>query len=155
MSNKQVIAIFITGVGLLLAAFWAGLFTVKQDLPASVSSSSATPQNAGAPANQSNRQSAGGAAASGNGSLTTNPPGGSDDGRYIVLIGTFGTREQAKQLVDEMKRDYTSTFVKDPSGDDSLFHAAIGPYSRQDAEKVAGELSNKRRGITVKPWTPN
>ena len=39
MSNKQVVAIFIIGIALLLAAFWAGLVIVKQDAPASANQS--------------------------------------------------------------------------------------------------------------------
>ena len=154
MSNKQVIAIFVIGVGLLLAAFWAGLFIVKQDLPPGASSAAATAPNANAANGQAAKQPAAPAPMAGAGALSTNPAA-NDDTRFVVLIGTFGTQEQAKQLVAEMRRDYPSTFVKMPSGEDTLYHAAIGPYNKQDAEKVAGELSNKRRGIMIKPWTPN
>jgi hypothetical protein len=42
MSNKQVIAIFIIGVGLLLGAFWAGLYVVKQNADAEQQSGSGT-----------------------------------------------------------------------------------------------------------------
>ena len=42
MSNKQVIAIFIIGVGLLLGAFWAGLYVVKQDTDANTNQALST-----------------------------------------------------------------------------------------------------------------
>ena len=148
MSNKQVAAIFIIGIALLLAAFWAGLAIVKQDTPASANQTIAAAPN----------QNAAGTQASG--SLTARPapaaaPAADDNARYVVVLGTFGTREQAEQLKTEMRPTYTSTHVEPPSGDNTLFRVVIGPYPKRDAEQVAADLSNKRRGIMIMPYTQN
>ncbi|HKQ08210.1 MAG TPA: SPOR domain-containing protein [Blastocatellia bacterium] len=150
MSNKQVVAIFIIGIVLLLAAFWAGLAIVKQDAPASANQTSAT-ANQNAAAGQANKQVA-------SAGLTTRPatqPAGDDNTQYVVLIGTFGTLEQAKQLESDMRRDYIATHVQMPSGGDTLYRVVIGPYKKRDAEQVAADLSNKRKGIMIQPWTQN
>jgi cell division septation protein DedD len=150
MSNKQVAAIFIIGIGLLLAAFWAGLFIVKQDAPASANQSSAAPNQ-----NAANGQMGKAAA---NANLTTrsaNQPTPAENAQYVVLIGTFGTLEQAKQLEADMRRDYIATHVQMPSGDNTLYRVVIGPYPKRDAEQVAADLSNKRKGIMIQPWTQN
>jgi len=149
MSNRQVVAIFIIGIVLLLAAFWAGLAIVKQDAPVSANQSSAANQNAAA--NTSNKPAAGGGS-------TTRPasqPPGDENAQYVVLIGTFGTLEQAKQLESDMRRDYIATHVQMPSGGDTLFRVVIGPYKKRDAEQVASDLSNKRKGIMIQPWAQN
>jgi cell division septation protein DedD len=149
MSNKQVAAIFIIGIALLLAAFWAGLLIVKQDAPASANQSPSAAPNQNA-ASQANKLAA-------NANLVTRPPGAGTDenAQYVVLIGTFGTLEQAKQLETDMRRDYIATHVQLPSGGDTLYRVVIGPYKKRDAEQVAADLSNKRKGIMIQPWTQN
>src|SRR5258708_4872186 len=110
MSNKQVVAIFVIGIALLFAAFWIGLFIVKPDLPASANSNATVAANQNAKGSTvkaaPNTPTSGSAATAGVSGFTTAPPAASDDTRYVVLIGTFGTLEQAKQLVTEMRRDY-------------------------------------------------
>lgn len=145
MSNKQVIAIFIIGVGLLLGAFWAGLYVVKQ--------------NTGANTNKS-PSSEGGAqpAAAGQQSTNTNTAGEAADNnsQYVVYIASFGTLEKAKQLeADLQKLNYRSAFVQMPSGQESLYRVNIGPYDRADAQKVVMMLSNDRKGLMIMPWKPN
>lgn len=150
MTNKQVVAIFIIGIALLLAAFWAGLLIVKQDAPASANQSSSAAPNQNA-AGQANKPAA-------NANLVTRPPNSAatdENAQYVVLIGTFGTLEQAKQLEAEMRRDYIATHVQLPSGGDTLYRVVIGPYKKRDAEQVAADLSNKRKGIMIQPWTQN
>lgn len=149
MSNKQVAAIFIIGIALLLAAFWAGLVIIKQDGPASANQTASAAPNAAS--NQANKPPA-------NANLTTRPantPTTDDDTRYVVVLGSFGTAEQADQLKTEMRRDYPSTHVEPPSGDNTLYRVVIGYYNRRDAEMIAAELSNKRRGIMIQPRTQN
>ncbi|HJQ27646.1 MAG TPA: SPOR domain-containing protein [Blastocatellia bacterium] len=148
MSNRQVVAIFIIGIVLLLAAFWAGLAIVKQDAPVSANHSSAANQNAAGGA-------AGKPAASGPTTRPASQPSGEENAQYVVLIGTFGTLEQAKQLESDMRRDYIATHVQMPSGGDTLYRVVIGPYKKRDAEQVASDLSNKRKGIMIQPWTQN
>ena len=144
MSNKQVVAIFILGIALLLAAFWAGLVIVKQDAPVSA--------NHSAPA--ANAQAANKPAVNAN--LTTQPASAAnEEARYMVLIGKYGTLDQAKQIHAEIRRDYLAAFVQMPSGDNTLYTVAIGPYSKKEADQVAADLSNKRRGIMIQPYTQN
>jgi hypothetical protein len=42
-----------------------------------------------------------------------------------------------------------------PGGQDGLYRVNIGPYDKRDADKVAAELSNERKGIMILPWTQN
>ncbi|HKP11058.1 MAG TPA: SPOR domain-containing protein [Blastocatellia bacterium] len=151
MSNKQVVAIFIIGMALLLAAFWAGLFIVKQDVPASANQSAGTvPSQNAVPAQPSKPVT--------NANLTTpaGQPAANENAQYIVLVGTFGTLEQAKQLESDMRRDYIAAHVQMPSGgDNTLYRVVIGPYKKHDAEQVAADLSNKRKGIMIQPWAQN
>jgi len=150
MSNKQVVAIFIIGIALLLAAFWAGLFIVKQDAPVSANLSASAAPNQNAATAQTTRPAA-------NTNLTTAAaqPAAGDNAQYVVLVGTFGTLEQAKQLEADMRLDYIATHVQMPSGDNTLYTVAIGPYSKKEADQVAADLSNKRRGIMIQPYTQN
>jgi cell division septation protein DedD len=149
MSNKQVVAIFILGIALLLAAFWAGLVIVKQDAPVSANQS----PNAAPAANAANAQAAKPMV---NANLTTQPPSAtSEDARFMVVIGKYGTLDQAKQVQTEIRRDYLAAFVQPPSGENTLYTVAIGPYSRKEADQVARDLSNKRRGIMIQPYTQN
>ena len=111
MTNKQVVAIFIIGIALLLVAFWAGLFIVKQDAPASASQSSNAAPNQNAAGGQVGKAAA-------NSNLTTrsaNSPATDENAQYVVLIGTFGTIEQAKQLESDLRRDYIATHVQMPA----------------------------------------
>ena len=101
MSNKQVIAIFIIGVGLLLGAFWAGLYVVKQDSGANA--------NQSRPANQNSHNRQLGQSdprqqpASAN--TTPQPPPRSSDARYIVQVGSsFGTVEKANELTAQLRK---------------------------------------------------
>lgn len=150
MSNKQVVAIFIIGIALLLAAFWAGLFIVKQDAPVSANQSASAMPNQNATPIQSTKPVA-------NTNLTTPAaqPAASENAQYVVLVGTFGTLEQAKQLESDMRREYIATHVQMPSGGDTLYRVVIGPYKKHDAEQVASDLSNKRKGIMIQPWSQN
>ncbi len=143
MSNKQVIAIFIIGVALLLAAFWAGLHVVKQD--------SAANTNQNAPSNQKPT----GKSASNANSQTQQE---SSEARYVVQVGaSFGTIEKANELTAQLRRKYPSAHTLNPTGSDTLYRVRIGPYnSRQDAEQVANELATQGfKGVMIFPWKEN
>jgi cell division septation protein DedD len=131
MSNKQVTAIFVIGVALLLGAFWAGLKVVKQDSDADTNQASAPARNA-------------------QGSASPAQPG-SAEARYIVRVAAFGTVEQANQLAQELRRKYISAHTQAPSGEDTLFRVNIGPYNRrEDAQQVANELAGEgRKGVMI------
>jgi cell division septation protein DedD len=153
MSNKQVIAIFIIGVGLLLGAFWAGLYVVKQD------SSGAANQNRAANQNSRNPGSANQNSADPSSPNTTpQPPQGSSDARYIVQVGSsFGTVEKANELTSQLRHKYPSAHTQNPTGTDTLYRVRIGPYnSREDAQQVANELASQGfKGVMIFPWSGN
>lgn len=142
MSNKQVIAIFIIGVVLLLGAFWAGLHVVKQD--------AATNTNQNAPPNQK------GAGKTANANAQPQPE--SSEARYVVQVGvSFGTAEKANELAAQLRKKYLATYTQNPTGSDTLYRVRIGPYnSRQDAEQVANELASQGfKGVMIFPWKEN
>jgi hypothetical protein len=124
MSNKQVIAIFIIGVGLLLGAFWAGLYVVKQDTAANAN------QNRAANQNSQNQNSQSKSAAS---SLTTQPPQTSSDTRYVVQVGgSFGTAEKANEFMNDLRRKYQSAHIQGPTRANEIL-CTEGRPQRRDA----------------------
>ena len=147
MSNKQVIAIFMLGVALLLGAFWAGLYVVKQD--------AATPASQDAAANQNAQGGQAGKQVSANASAQPREQSPGDSARYVVFVAAYGTLDKAKQLESELRKKYLAAHVQMPGGQDGLYRVNIGPYDKRDADKVAGELSNERKGIMILPWTQN
>jgi cell division septation protein DedD len=145
MSNKQVIAIFIIGVGLLLGAFWAGLYVVKQDTPANTNQSGSTAH--GAQAVAPGKQTPTNANTTGQANETGS--------QFVVYIASFGTLEKAKQLEGDLQKlNYRSAFVQTPSGQETLYRVNIGPYDKSDAEKVVNMLARERKGLMVLPWKP-
>ena len=153
MSNKQVIAIFIIGVGLLLGVFWAGLYVVKQDPSSTTNQNRAGNQNS-RNASSANQNSASQAVANTN----TQPPQGSSDARYIVQVGSsFGTVEKANELTSQIRHKYPSAHTQNPTGADTLYRVRIGPYnSREDAQQVANELASQGfKGVMIFPWSGN
>ncbi len=141
MSNKHVIAVFVVGIGLLLAAFWAGLYVVKQG-----NAASNAPAVEPAQPKKQQQPSAG----------APDPAPGAES-RYVVFVAAFGTVEPAKKLETELRqRNYLAAHVRMPSGQDTLYRVNIGPYDRRDADKVATELSTEgRKGIMILPWSEN
>ena len=149
MSNKQVIAIFIIGVGLLLGAFWAGLSVIKQD-PASDAA------NQNSQSSSTGNQTAAGKSASAN--INAQPQPASSDARYIVQVGSsFGTAEKANELSTQLRRKYASARTQNPTPPDTLFRVRIGPYNtREDAQVVANELASQGfKGVMIMPWSGN
>ena len=153
MSNKQVIAIFIIGVGLLLGAFWAGLYVVKQDSSPTANQNRAANQNARNPGS-ANQNSADHSSPN----TTPQPPQGSSDARYIVQVGSsFGTVEKANELTSQLRHKYPSAHTQNPTGTDTLYRVRIGPYnSREDAQQVVNELASQGfKGVMIFPWSGN
>jgi cell division protein FtsN len=151
MSNKQVIAIFIIGVVLLLGAFWAGLYVVKQDTGANANQNRASNQNS-----QNQNPQAGGKP--GSNAANAQPQQASSETRYIVQVGaSFGTAEKANELTAQLRKKYPSAHTQNPAGSDTLYRVRIGPYnSREDAQQVANELSSQGfKGVMIFPWTGN
>jgi len=154
MSNKQVIAIFLTGVCLLLAAFWAGLsiarHATREPAGAGVGAKNGTPS----PGPGSNAADQKGAPRSPAAAEKDDDP----NARFIVHVATFGTAEQADQLTRELRRKYLSADTQQPGqGGDTLYRVNIGPYkNRADADRVARELQAEgRKGIMVLPQAAN
>jgi cell division septation protein DedD len=143
MSNKQVIAIVMSAIALLLGAFWAGLYVVKQD--------AATGQ--GVAANQNAQGEQAGKQASSNASAQPREQAASASNKYVVRVATFGTLDKAKELETELKqKSYLATYVQMPDNQNQLYRVNIGPYDKADADKVAAQLSNERRGIMILPY---
>ncbi len=154
MSNKQVIALFIIGVGLLLGAFWAGLYVVKEDTGANANNTRAANQNS--PNSSSGNQSSASKPASANANTPSQPA--SSDARYIVQVGaSFGTAEKANELSAQLRKKYASARTQNPTPPDTLFRVRIGPYnSREDAQQVANELASQGfKGVMILPWSGN
>jgi cell division septation protein DedD len=145
MSNKQVIAIFMLGVALLLGAFWAGLYVVKQD--------TAAPANQGVAANDNAQSGQAARQSSANANAQARDQSAGDNTRYVVFVAAFGTLDKAKQLESELRKKYLAARVQ--VSQDGLYRVNIGPYDKRDANQVAGELSNERKGIMILPWTPD
>jgi cell division protein FtsN len=154
MSNKQVIAVFIIGIGLLLGAFWAGLHVVRQDTTAKVNQNQVANQNsqgnsAGTPTPASKPATA---------NANTQQQQAPGDARYIVQVGSsFGTADKANELTTQLSKKYPSAHTQNPTGSDTLYRVRIGPYnSREDAQLVANELSSQGfKGVMIFPWTGN
>lgn len=147
------IAIFIIGVGLLLGAFWAGLYVVKQDSTANTNDSRPTNQNS-----QSAVSTSPSTARPAPAITNSQPQQSSPDARYIVQVGaSFGTVEKANELTTQLRHKYPSAHTQNPSGTDTLFRVRIGPYnSRDDAQQVANELASQGfKGVMIVPWTGN
>ena len=133
MSNKSVVAIFIIGVSLLLAAFWAGLKVTRE--PAAVTQVDA--KTIGPPT-----------AADGASAETVTSGSG-----YVVLVGTFGSAEKADQLTAELRRkSYKSAYTQAPvRADETLYRVFIGPYEKAEADRVANELTTEgRKGVMIR-----
>src|SRR5262244_2631737 len=153
MSNKQVIALFIIGVGLLLGAFWAGLYVVKQDTTTNTNQNAATNQNS-----QNSSLGSQGSTKAASASAATQPQQPSTDTRFIVQVGgSFGTIEKANELTTQLKKTYPSAHTQNPVAPDTLFRVRIGPYNkREDAQLVANELSSQGfKGVMISPFTGN
>jgi cell division septation protein DedD len=154
MSNKQVIAIFIIGVGLLLGAFWAGLYVVKQDTTANANNNSIANQNSQGVGSVSQTSPPRPPTANAN----AQPQQASSDARYIVQVGaSFGTAEKANELTIQLRKKYPSAHTQNPTGADTLYRVRIGPYnSREDAQQVVNELTSQGfKGVMTFPWTGN
>jgi cell division septation protein DedD len=154
MSNKQVIAIFIIGIGLLLGAFWAGLYVVKQNATANANSDRAANQNSqGA---SSGTQTSASKPASANANTQSQQP--SSDARYIVQVGaSFGTADKANELMTQLRHKYPSAHTQGPTTSDPLYRVRIGPYNtREDAQQVATELAGQGfKGVMISPFKQN
>lgn len=145
ISNKQVMAVFVLGIALLLAAFWAGLNVVKQDTIPTLSQSDKGEERA-QPAGKNLRQEP--------------APSHTDDqaergsAGYVLQVAGFGTQEKASQMVSDLRRKYKSAHTQSPSGDDTIYRVLIGPYAtRQEADQIANELvSQGTKGIMIIPW---
>lgn len=155
MSNRQVIAIFIIGVGLLLGAFWAGLYVVKQDTTGNATQSHQANQNSQNSSSSGNQTTA---AKPPSANANTQPQQPSSDARYIVQVGaSFGTAEKANELTAQLRKKYPSAHTQNPTGTDTLYRVRIGPYSsREDAQLVVNELSSQGfKGVMTFPWNQN
>jgi cell division septation protein DedD len=121
MSNRQAAAIYVAGVVVLLVAFAAGL---------SIARKSGKQDPVAAPRQTEARQS------------VAKPA--SEELQYEVIVAAVGTLQRARQIEAELKdKKYHSAHIKMPTGEYTLFRVFIGPYTRQEADSVAAELSRE------------
>ena len=145
VNNKQVLAVFVLGVALLLAAFWAGLNVVKQDSIAPNRSGNGVENGSAKP---SYRVTAGGERTAGQPAV--------DDLPYLVRVASFGTAERANQLTNELRKKYQSAYTRDPDDESPLYRVNIGPYdSRREATLIADELTAQGFRCEILPWKQN
>jgi cell division septation protein DedD len=147
MSNKQVVALFVIGIALLLGAFWAGLFVIKQDAAPNANATVTGGQNG-----QAAKQ------APANANSQAGDQQASADTSYVVRVGgSFGTETEANRYMMEIRRKYPSAYIQGPSSKDPLYRVHIGPYkTREDANLVANELSSQGlKGVMIYPWPQN
>lgn len=151
MSNKNVLAVFVIGLALLLAAFWAGLYLVgQQRQPATGKPSS----NAAAPAAVSAAEPMTAPPVPD----TPKPPEVSPDTRFIVQVSAYGTAEKANELVSRLKKQkYIAAYTQGPTSSDPLYRVCIGSFTvREDAQQIVNELSGEGyKGIMIVPTKPN
>ncbi len=142
MSNKQVIALFIGCIAVLLAGFGAGLYVIKQGTTVNASQSQAA-ETAGRPEQAAARPVA--------------QEQAGPNSRFFVLVGDpFGTQDAASELVRRLReKKYLSAHTH--RDEVSQLRVRIGPYNtRDDAEQVASELSNEgHKRIMVRVGTQN
>ena len=140
MSNKTVVGLFIAGILILLVVFWAGL-TVTKD-----SNTQSSAQENGSVKSPSPKPAAARSTPTESRPLDSNT-------RYVVRVASFGTGQEANQLMQDLRTKYLSAYTQDPErgGKDTLYHVNIGPYdSRDAAEQVAQELAGDgRKGVTI------
>jgi cell division septation protein DedD len=150
MSNKNVLAVFIVGLALLLAAFWSGLYLLgndsrpRQDNAGHTSAEPAPTQAVSTPASTSQAQEQ---------TETISP-----DTRYIVQVSAYGTAEKANELVGRLKKQkYLAAYTQSPTETDPLYRVCIGSFTvREQAEQVASELSGEGfKGVMIIPAKPN
>jgi cell division septation protein DedD len=140
MSNKNVIAVFVIGLALLLGAFWAGLYAVRKDEAAGRAPAAEPPPVQAAP--------------------TQAPPTEPQhpDTRYIVQVSAYGTAEKANELVSQLKKQkYLAAYTQTPTEVDPLYRVCIGTFKvREDAQQVASELSSQGfKGVMILPLKKN
>ena len=150
MSNKNVIAIFVVGLALLLGAFWAGLYVVRQDAPkpaaAPAASQAAPAQTIPAQPTSAQQQPAQDAS-------QTSP-----DAKFVVQVYSFGTGEKANELVAQLRKQrFFSAYAQGPTADDPLYRVRIGPFNDRDqAQQAANQLAGQGfKGVMIIPWKPN
>ena len=81
-------------------------------------------------------------------------PPRADSEPYLVEVAAFETEEKADDLVQKLRKKYTSMRgVYEPA--DRLFHVYAGPYPADQANAVAEDLRRDGvQSVTVKPFAP-
>ncbi|GEM_PF-1333115 len=139
LSNKQVVAVFITGLLMLLIAFGAGLSVIKNSL--APGSNSEEVKTAKPPTKtEATTQAAATPSDSREQSMEASVPL-----KYTIKFQVYGTKEAAERARAELRnKNYWSAYIQEPTGQDTLYQVNIGPYdSRDEAQKISSELSTQ------------
>jgi len=151
MSNKNVITVFVIGLALLLAAFWVGLYVVRQEQPSKPVT--ATPIVSPQPNSNATAPGSSAVEAQVQGATQSSP-----DSKFIVQVYSYGTAEKANELAGELrKRIFKSAYVQTPTADDPLYRVRIGPFNDlEQARQVQSQLSGQGyKGVMILPWKQN
>jgi cell division protein FtsN len=137
MSNKQVIAVFIAGLLMMLLAFGAGLSVIKSSL----SPGAAQPEMKNTKKADSTSPMAAKPA------IETSPNAETSGAtKYIIKFNkAYATREAAQRdRAELLSKNYMSAYIQEPTGPDTLYYVNVGPYeSRDEAQKIVNELSSQ------------
>ena len=140
MSNKQVVAIFIAGLLMMLIAFGAGLSVIKNSL---VSSTNTIEVTAAKPQPQPKIESNVQASTQPSGEIT--PSAENTVVRYVIKFQqAYATKEAAEQRRMELRsKSYLSAYVQEGKDPDTLYYVNVGPYeTRDEAQRIVNELSS-------------
>ena len=138
MGNKQVIAIFVAGILLMLGAFWAGLSVIRGSAAGNAAQQPRSAEPAAARPPQSPSPAATSTAAG--------------EPKYVVLAAAWGTIEKAQEEVEKLKAQrYFSAHIKMPDETNSLYRVFIGGFElREHAQQVANELASQgKKGVMI------
>lgn len=137
MSNKQVIAIFVLGIVMMLVAFWAGLSVMKGSIVSSSNQAAVKNANTTPPPKPVEAPKPTEAALANPNVEAATPT------RYLVRVAAFGTQQKAEELKNELRnKKFISAHVQMPEGTETLYNVNLGPFERrEEAQQVANELS--------------
>ena len=124
---------------MLLAAFWAGLYVVRQSPPKP------------APAAPAVETTAARAATATQPEVPVQP---SPDARYVVQVSSYGTLEKANEFKAQLKKQYFAAYTQNPTKEDPLYHVSIGPYADyEQAKQLMNQLVGQGfKGVMIVPF---
>jgi len=88
------------------------------------------------------------------GAAAADAPRRADNERFLVGVGVLDSQEKATDLVQQLRKQYTSAWVAQDAGD-RLFHVYCGPYPLEQSQTVAEDLRQQGvQSVSIKPYQP-